>query len=152
MRQHMDQPAISDPENPEPKPAVIQQAAEWMAHIEAGDMDDADVRAFQRWQAEHPSHAIAIERMGGLDTDLQGEPLRRETLRRLFLRPRRHVGLTGLVLVLVIAGGMALTRLPSVEPYLADERTNAGEMRSVALKDGSNLVLASDTVVDLDIG
>lgn len=146
----MTPPANSTDPDMEPKPAVIRQAAEWMAHIDAGDITSADIEALRLWQEEHPSHRIALERMGSLGKDIQAKPLQRTSLQQLFLRRRQSVGFTGLALVLLGAGAL-LTRVP-FQTALADERTAAGEMRSVKLVDGSSLVLASDTQVDLDVG
>lgn len=133
----------------EPTPDVIERAAEWMAHLESGDADDADMAAFESWRAEHPAHAVAIERMSGLG---RGSEAARETLRRLFLRPRRRGGGAALVIALLAGGGWFLSRLPAAQVYCADERTIAGEMRDVPLIDGSRIVLASDSAADLDIG
>lgn len=148
MPPHMEHLAAStDSGITEPTPDIIERAAEWMAHLESGDANEADRTSFERWISEHPAHAIAIERMGGLGNSSEVE---RETLRRLFLRPRRRVGGV-LAIALLAGGGWFLSRLPAVQVHFADERTIVGEMRDVPLIDGSRIVLASDSVVDLDV-
>lgn len=137
----------------EPTDQVVERAAEWMAHLESGDADEQDHADFQHWCAEHPSHAVAIKRMGRL---AQGTEVEREALRRLFMRPaarRRNVapGLA-IVAVLLMGGGWFLRQLPAVQVHFADERAMIGETRPVALPDGSRIVLASNSAADIDMG
>ncbi len=137
----------------EPTVQVVERAAAWMAHLESDDADEKDHADFRRWCAEHPSHALAIQRMGGLSRRTEIE---RETLRLLFTRPstRRCNGAVGLVLfaLLMTGGGWFLRQLPAVQVRFADERAPIGEIRSVVLPDGSRMVLASNSAADIDMG
>jgi transmembrane sensor len=149
----MDRQKIQPDPAVEPTTQVVERAAEWMAHLESGDAEEQDRADFQHWCSEHPSHAIAIERMGGLS---QGTEIEREVLRRLFIRPaaRRGNGALGLAIaaVLLMGGGWFLRQLPAVQVRFADERAMIGEIRPVALPDGSRMVLASNSAVDIDMG
>lgn len=136
-----------------PTADIVDRAAEWLAHLESGDADDHDVAAFEDWRAAHPSHATAIERMGGLgDRLLHSDPVARATLKRLFLRPRRHLGGATVAVVGLVGLSLCIARLPAIQLQFADERTAAGEMRALPLADGSRITLASDSAVDLDVG
>lgn len=136
----------------EPSPDVIERAAEWMSHLESGDADDMDIAAFEQWKAAHPSHAVAIERMGGLEDRLRnGSPASQEALRRLYLGPRKRMGGAVLIVALLAGAGWFASRLPEVQLYFADERTIAGEMRDISLPDGSRIVLASESAADFDM-
>jgi transmembrane sensor len=150
----MERPTISsNSEETEPAPDVVGRAAEWLAHLESGDADDADIAAFTDWRASHPSHALAVERMGGLKAELlKSDELGRATLRRLFLRPRRRAGGTVLAIVGLLGVSWYVSRLPAVQMRFADERTAIGETRALALPDGSRLTLASGSVIKLDVG
>lgn len=145
----MASPRNTDPAA-EPNAEVVERAAEWMAHLGSGDADADDMAAFLAWRAAHPSHALAIERMGGLGGRTGVE---REALRRLF-RPRaRRRGVAGAVtaIIVLVGAGWFAARLPIVQIPFADERTAIGEIRPVVLPDGSRIVLASGSAVDIDM-
>lgn len=148
----MERPPIEpDRSASEPTPEAVERAAEWLAHLESGDANNADIAEFEIWRAAHPTHAVAIERLGGLGAKLYDRSeVERETLRRLFLRPRRRAGGVFLGLVALIGASWLTSRHPAIQVYFADERTAAGETRDVPLNDGSRIVLASNSATDLD--
>nr|WP_314567176.1 FecR family protein [uncultured Pseudomonas sp.] len=127
---------------------IIQQAAQWLTRLHDEDVSDADRHAFNAWCQADPRHAVAIERMralwGSLDT-LPAKPAR-VALHRAFTpqRPRRAqmVGLLGVVL----CGWLGLQHMPI---WMADQRTAVGERRQIALEDGSQLQLNSNSAVDV---
>ena len=127
---------------------IIQQAAQWLTRLHDEDVSDADRHAFNAWCQADPRHAVAIERMralwGSLDT-LPAKPAR-VALSRAFTpqRPRgaQVVGLLGVVL----CGWLGLQHWPI---WMADQRTAVGERRQIALEDGSQLQLNSNSAVDV---
>lgn len=127
---------------------IIQQAANWLTRLHDEDVSDADRQAFHTWCEADPRHAVAIERMrglwGSLDT-LPAKPARR-ALNRAFAPQRRRgaqvVGLLGVV----VCGWLGVQHLPV---WMADQRTGVGERRQVALADGSQLQLNSNSAVDV---
>lgn len=153
MLHPMDSLKIAADPAAEPTAQVVERAAEWMAHLESDDADEKDHVDFRRWCAEHPSHAVAIQRMGGLSRQTEIE---RETLRLLFTRSstRRRNGAVSLMLfaLLLTGGGWFLGQLPAVQVRFADERARIGEIHSVVLPDGSRMVLASNSAADIEIG
>ena len=127
---------------------IIQQAANWLTRLHDEDVTDADRRAFDTWCQADPRHALAIERMRGLWGSLDTLPAKpaRIALNRAFAprRPRgAHVaGLVGMLL----CGWFGLDHLPV---WMADQRTGVGERRQIALEDGSQLQLNSNSAVDV---
>lgn len=127
---------------------IIQQAANWLTRLHDEDVSDAERRAFNTWCQADPRHAVAIERMrslwGSLDT-LPAQPAR-IALNRAFAPQRSRtapvVGLLGVLL----CGWLGLEHLPI---WMADQRTGVGERRQVALEDGSQLQLNSNSAVDV---
>jgi transmembrane sensor len=127
---------------------IIQQAANWLTRLHDEDVSDVDRQAFHAWCEADPRHAVAIERMrglwGSLDT-LPAKPARR-ALNRAFAPQRRRgaqvVGLLGVV----VCGWLGVQHLPV---WMADQRTGVGERRQVALEDGSQLQLNSNSAVDV---
>ncbi|MGU9859727.1 FecR family protein [Pseudomonas sp. LF245] len=127
---------------------IIQQAANWLTRLHDEDVTDADRQAFHTWCDADPRHAVAIERMrglwGSLDT-LPAKPARR-ALNRAFA-PQRSRGAQAVgVLGLVLCGWFGLQHLPL---WMADQRTGVGERRQIALEDGSQLQLNSNSAVDV---
>ena len=127
---------------------IIQQAANWLTRLHDEDVTDADRRAFDTWCQADPRHALAIERMRGLWGSLDTLPAKpaRIALNRAFA-PRRPRGaqVAGLVGVL-LCGWVGLDPLPV---WMADQRTGVGERRQIALEDGSQLQLNSNSAVDV---
>lgn len=127
-----------------PSPAVVERAAEWLAHLESGDATDADRAALRAWRDAHPSHALALDRMSGMAGQL-GERAQRETMRRLFLRPNKApTALLGLATI-ALTGWFAVQHMTT-----ADQSTAAGEIRTVALKTDDRITLATDSAADVD--
>ncbi|MBO0494999.1 FecR family protein [Pseudomonas sp. Marseille-Q1929] len=127
---------------------IIQQAANWLTRLHDEDVTEADHQAFHTWCDADPRHAVAIERMrglwGSLDT-LPAKPARR-ALNRAFA-PQRARGAQAVgVLGLVLCGWFGLQHLPL---WMADQRTGVGERRQIALEDGSQLQLNSNSAVDV---
>ena len=127
---------------------IIQQAANWLTRLHDEDVSDTDRQAFNAWCQADPRHAVAIERMrslwGSLDT-LPAQPAR-IALNRAFAPQRARgaqvVGLLGVLL----CGWLGLEHLPV---WMADQRTGVGERRQIALEDGSQLQLNSNSAVDV---
>ncbi|MBY8823670.1 FecR family protein [Sphingomonas colocasiae] len=149
----MEPATTSDSREQEPSAAIVRQAAEWLAHVESGDASAADHEDLRAWRAADPAHAVALDRLGGVRARLDGTPdVEREALRRLMLRPRRRAGASFLAVLVLIGAGWMASRLPWVQLYFADQKTEAGETRVVALPDGSSLTLSTDSAVNLEIG
>lgn len=134
----------------EPSASVVQEAAEWLAHLESGDASDQDRSDFDTWRLADPAHALALDRLGGVRERLAGAPeVEREALRRLLLQPRRS-GAPFLIVLALLGAGWAGSRLPAVQLLLADQTTPTGEARALDLADGSRLTLSTDSAVNID--
>lgn len=117
---------------------LLQEALAWVVRLHSGDETAADCAAFEDWKAASDSHAAAARKAEALWGSL------RPAL-HTYRAARRRV----LSLALVAAVGVALAAMATLQPLsyaqlVADYRTTTGEVRSIALKDGS--------VVDLDTG
>lgn len=136
----------------EPSVAVVRQAAEWLAHIESGDASEQDYKDLEAWRSADPVHAVALDRLGGVRERLDGAPqLERETLRRLLLQPKRARGASFLGILTLTGVCWAASGLPIVELQFADQKTAAGETRALSLPDGSDIILSTDSAVDVDV-
>ncbi|MCS4250577.1 FecR family protein [Pseudomonas sp. BIGb0164] len=127
---------------------IIQQAANWLTRLHDEDVSDADRHAFHAWCQADPRHAVAIERMrslwGSLDT-VPAKPARLALNRAFAPRRSRGTQMAGLLGVALCAW-LGLQQAPI---WMADQRTGVGERRQIALEDGSQLQLNSNSAVDV---
>lgn len=135
-------------------PAIVQRASEWMVRLWADDASEADRAACERWRAEHPDHELAWRRLQSFDDKLSSAP--REVVRHVlrepapaaFLARRRALQILGLA---VTAGGGAclLGGGDRWQLAMAGHSTATGEIRTITLADGSTVVLASASAIDV---
>ncbi|MDY7532675.1 FecR domain-containing protein [Pseudomonas sp. Bout1] len=135
-------------------PDIIERATAWMARLWADDASAEDQANCLRWRAEHPHHELAWTRLLGFEQKLHSVPAalakhslaepdtpdstdRRSTLRLLGL--------------LLAAGGLSygVRRTDAWQLATATHSTRTGEVREVLLPDGSGLVLASASAIDV---
>ncbi|MGQ0591143.1 MAG: FecR family protein [Gammaproteobacteria bacterium] len=143
---------MSEPPKPDPK-ALSDEAIEWLVLLRSGRAGAAERLRFAEWRARSPEHHRAFEdaeRLFGLMCEAAaGEwPAERARSRRSVLaalwRPRLAAGLLTAFLL-----AAALHVLHLTDPWLSDYHTGTGEQRSIALADGSALLLNTDTAVSL---
>lgn len=113
---------------------ISEQAAEWVVCLSDDQVSDEQRAAFASWLAEDPRHREAYEEVSRLWQSVAPQQP----------SPSRYVKV--LLSVLILLGGTYL--LPLAE-WTADERTRVGEIRQIALADGSVLTLDSDSAVDI---
>ena len=134
-------------------PAIVQQAAQWMARLWSDDASDEDRAACARWCAAHPHHAIAWQRLQAFEGKLHSVPreVARHALREpaaAYLNRRRALKLLA---VLLPVGGMAymLRGTDAWQVATAGHGTATGEIREMTLPDGTRVMLASASAIDV---
>ena len=55
-------------------PAIVQQAARWMARLWSDDASDEDQAECARWRAAHPHHDLAWQRLQAFEGKLHSVP------------------------------------------------------------------------------
>lgn len=140
-------PAAAEPH------AVLRQAAAWYATLQAGDATDAQRADWRRWLDADPAHTAAwrkIEavssRFGTLPAQPALEVLKTPSARRS--AAKKVLGLAAIA----ACGGIASRRESRdiLAALRADERTAVGEIRKLALDDGSDLWMNTDSALDID--
>lgn len=142
---------------------VRQQAIAWLVEARSGTMTEAQRQALARWRQADPAHEAAWAQVSGaLDHALRplaphtASPAAADAALGALLQPpaarrRRIVGGT-----LAIAGaalaGLAAHRVTPLPGLLADAHTATGERRTLALADGSRLLLDARSAVDVALG
>lgn len=135
-------------------PAIVQQAAQWMARLWSDDASDEDRAACARWCAAHPHHAIAWQRLQAFEGKLHSVPrdaarhALREPAPAAYLSRRRALKLLA---VLLPVGGMAylLRGTEAWQVATAGHGTATGEIREIILPDGTRVMLASASAIDV---
>ncbi|PHV39386.1 FecR domain-containing protein [Janthinobacterium sp. BJB304] len=135
-------------------PAIVQQAAQWMARLWSDDASDEDRAACARWCAAHPHHAIAWQRLQAFEGKLHSVPrdaarhALREPAPAAYLSRRRALKLLA---VLLPVGGMAylLHGTEAWQVATAGHGTATGEIREIILPDGTRVMLASASAIDV---
>lgn len=134
-------------------PQILGEAADWLVQLHSGTATPHDHQAIEQWRNRSAEHAQAWQRAEGLLGELRGVPsnLAVQTLQRASrqqgLSRRQTVTRLGLLL---IAGPVVIAsqQLPW-QQWTADQRTAVGEQKNLQLPDGSQLLLNTDSAVNI---
>ncbi len=151
---------VVQPPSPPPSHQALEQAAHWFAVLDSGEATAAERQSWQAWltaSAEHRAAWLYVERISGRFSPIKNSPERRSALAaygQAYNRPRRQI----LASLGVLAGGGLLgwaawrhTALPGLAlAWMADYRSGTGEVREVALPDGTVIWLNAVSAFDLD--
>lgn len=110
-----------------------------------------EIARCEAWQDADPSHRRTLDRMRALDDRFGGlGAAEREALHRTAAGSRAgmRVGATLAGIAVVALVGWSVLMSEPMRERMADARTATGEQRTLALEDGSGLVLDTATVAD----
>lgn len=135
-------------------PAIVQQAARWMARLWSDDASDEDQAECARWRAAHPHHDLAWQRLQAFEGKLHSVPrdvarhALRESAAAAYLNRRRALKVLA---VLLPVGGMlyAARGTDAWQVAMAGHGTEKGEIREIVLPDGTRVMLASASAIDV---
>lgn len=143
--------------------APVERARYWIARLVAKDITETELDSLEAWLAADPGHARAFARERALWQDLGAvadalaapvaaplppeRPGRRRGRGWPALSRRRLVRAAPAALAASIAAALFLPSL--ILDIRADHRTAAGEVRSVALPDGTVAMLDSDSAISV---
>ena len=130
---------------------VAREAARWFICLQSAGVDDSQRQACARWRAEHPDHERAwqLAETFSARTRLIPADLARETLVRPAGLARRRA--TQALALLIMAGPAAwlAQRSGTWQQMVADQRSATGERRQVTLADGTQVLLNTDSAIDI---
>ncbi|MEG8222526.1 FecR domain-containing protein [Sphingomonas sp. HH69] len=144
---------MSDSSDTNPTPDMIEQAAQWAARLDAGDMSQGDRIACDEWCREHSLHRRTLERMRAFDARVaNAQDFEREALNTVLARRRSRLFESSLlgVAVLVVAGWAGM-QSDYVRDRFPDYQTGRGELRTASLDDGSEIVLDTNGAIRVDM-
>lgn len=133
-------------------PHVLDAAADWLVLLHSGEMTALQQQQFEQWKAEKKDHQLALQQMekfspglSNLAGNFPSEALVQSN-QKFNLAAKRNMllSLSGLMIV-----GLSAYFIPW-EKWQSDYHTKVGEIRKVSLKDGSQLIMASDCYVDVN--
>ena len=134
-------------------PAIVQQAARWMARLWSDDASDEDQAECARWRAAHPHHDLAWQRLQAFEGKLHSVP--REVARHALREPavaylNRRRALKVLALLFPVGGMLYAARgTDAWQVAMAGHGTEKGEIREFILPDGTRVMLASASAIDV---
>lgn len=114
------------------------QAADWLLRLEDAKSNNAVRAAFEAWRRADSRHDTVFRQMEQIWRMAATSP-------SPVSRHRKRTMLASAVAMVLL-----LAQLLPMEYWLADARTGGGEIRRIALDDGSYLVLNGDSAVDID--
>lgn len=135
---------------------ISEQAAAWLVKRRAGELSAAEQRTLDEWLAENNAHRQEFERLAALWDEM--EPLRDHPIVAVELRSRTSAAsraLSGFIPRFAIAGvALAIAGWVAWDHWTAPQiiRTASGEIRSIALEDGSKIEIDAETHLTIDAG
>lgn len=137
-----------------PERAVLETAAEWFAILAADTVRDDERQRWQAWHDASRDHARAWQMVTAISAQFSAaNTVGAKDALTLAGRRRRASIKTWLLLFGTALSGAGVMTAPASRRYLAsmsaDLRTAVGEIRQVALSDGTRLWLNTDSAVNL---
>ncbi|MDB5767111.1 MAG: fecR [Collimonas fungivorans] len=133
-------------------PAIIREAATWLMKLHGDDATEADQQAWQHWRSRSPEHQRAwqcAQRLTDSFSDIPPE-LGMPVLDRPVVYPQqRRAALKALALLLSTAPVAWLAAKLPWEDWTAEYQTATGERSTIALADGTQLILNTASSVDV---
>lgn len=129
---------------------AVREAAHWYARLAAGGTDAGEQASWQTWHDASELHRQAWQRMQTVTQAMGGLPQRLASATLLGAGNTRRQVLYGLALMLGAGSlGTLAWRSDKRREWAADYRSGVGERREVQLADGSQLLLDTDSAVDV---
>ncbi|WP_326533868.1 FecR domain-containing protein [Pseudorhodoferax sp.] len=138
-------------------PAVARRAVEWLVALQGEAVSERQRAEWSRWRAADPVHEQAwqrIETLNGRIAALAAPGTAAIAQTALAPRAPRRRRVVQALAVCCVAGGAAwgVQRHTPWQQWTADVRTGVGERRSLALADGTQIVLNTASAVDVRYG
>lgn len=132
-------------------PAVLDEAAEWLMRLSASDVSDDERSAWSHWRNSSPQRYQAWCRAEQLMSTLGGVPpaLAMSALDRPS-SPGRRAAIAKLAAILAVAPlTWSAWKLSERQGWTADYLSAVGEYRELTLADGTQVLLNTDSAIDV---
>lgn len=134
-----------------PDSAALEEAAEWLMLISAGQASDEQTAAWRAWRSSSAERERAWQRAELLMGKLGGLPpaLSMSVLDRPHGPGRRRVISQLAVLLAIAPAGWLGWRVTEQQGWAADYRSQVGQRREVTLAEGTQIILNTDSAIDV---
>lgn len=134
-------------------PLILGEAADWLVQLHSGSATPSDHHAIAQWRNRSAEHALAWQRAEALLGEFRSVPanLAIQTLQRAARKDglSRRQTLTRIGLLLM-AGPLGIaSQHVSWQQWTADQRTAVGEQKNLQLPDGSQVLLNTESALDI---
>lgn len=131
------------------QPDIAATARRWIVRMASGEMTDEDLMRFREWRAASPDHNAAFEQERRLWRALTLSPAQDQAVRASWKHMGRKRALkAGLFSLTAIAASAAIVLYsPALRTWLQADQWTGTTIQTVALSDGSQAVLDSDTAI-----
>ncbi|MCY1483586.1 Protein FecR [compost metagenome] len=131
--------------------SAITQAIDWQLRLQAGMSSAETLAEFAAWRQASEEHGEAWRRLCELDAPFASLDDASSRILLNSYRPRRARTGAALALLLTLGCGLfAVNREIPLDALGADYATATGELRSLRLDDGTELLLGPRTLVDIE--
>ena len=133
---------------PEP---ILEEAADWLIKMQAAPLNETEAIAFKQWLAQAPAHQQAWQRAEKLATKLGDlSPTTATAVLDRPENPERRAAVAKLALLIgAVPAGWGAWELVQQHSNRADYMTGVGEQKTLTIADGSQLVLNTDSAIDV---
>ena len=146
----------SAPDSSAISPAALDQAVAWFVRLASGQAGAGDHDALAQWRQADPEHERAWQRVQGVEHKLRGgiervqAPVARAALSGAAASSGRRRALKTLAVAGAVGTAALWTRQQGLwTQWTADYSSGVGERRSVVLADGTQVLLNTDTALDV---
>ena len=128
---------------------AIHEASVWLAELASGEATDDDKRRWRQWHARSEENRAAWTRIEQFKQQFRNLPadLVHGSVDRADETVRQRRAMLKGVLAIAVLGPLAYTGYRQTN-WHADYRTSVGEIKTVLLADGTELILNTDTAID----
>lgn len=130
---------------------ILEKASEWQARLWSEEVSEQDHVDCNQWRAAHPEHEQAWQLLNSFNQKLEELPQDQHSV--LLTQPSGQI-------LQWIKGGSTLCAILGLTVFVyqqdyfalwtADYRKATGEVRTLELQDGTQLILASNSAVDVN--
>jgi transmembrane sensor len=134
---------------------VAERAVEWLIELQSDDVPPQLIAEWRQWREAHPDHERAWQRIESVKGKLAplASPVEAGIAQAALAPPaskqRRRAVKTLAVLLFAGSGTWGVWHASPWRRWSADVRTAVGERRTLHLADGTQLVLNTDSAVDI---
>ncbi len=138
-----------------PDSPIVQEAVAWMVKLQSGVANVDDLTNCEQWRKQNPLHEQAWQQLERLSGSFKAIPsaVAHATLDHPSANQQFNSRRLALKSMVLLAGTGALAysgyQFAPWQQVLADYGTNVGEQRKVMLADGSEILLNTDSAVDI---